>query len=183
MIRGKARKYPSFGNREGAIVAINASSSTKESPVVLPEPQHLHGHHRLIPKETNAGTAGALGKVGRTPRVLDDQSLQSEDPQGIKASLTLPEQVQLLCVWLHRCWLQCLRHVLRAHPLCSTRGWISPKWLPKGTCGLWTINLEDSRRHIHVTILSLSIRTTPMTQCWLPRCCQELSRATWPVSM
>jgi len=70
----------------------------KESPVVLPEPQHLHGHHRLIPKETNAGTAGALGKVGRTPRVLDDQSLQSQDPQGIKASLTLPEQVQLLCV-------------------------------------------------------------------------------------
>jgi len=98
MIRGRARRYASFGNREGAIVAINANSSMKESLVVLPEPQHLHGHHRLIPKETNAETAGVLGKVGRTLRVQDDRSLQSQDPQGIKASLTLPELVQLLYV-------------------------------------------------------------------------------------
>ena len=135
-----------FGSRGGAIVAINANSSMKESLVVLPEPQHLHGHHRLIPKETNAGTAGALGKVGRTPRVQDDRSLQSQDPQIIKASLTLPEPVQLLYVWSRRCWLQCLRHVLHAHPFVFNPRVDITKVTAQGDLWPLNINLGDTKK-------------------------------------
>ena len=88
MIRAKARRFASFGNKADVTVETNASSNMRENLIVPQGRRHPHVHHRGIQRETqretDVETAGVLGKIVGPQRVQTDQSHQSHDPQGIR---------------------------------------------------------------------------------------------------